>query len=634
MAGIDNDVLFGINADYSNALAGRKASTTGQLLTNAQLWIGSTSANAGGTHINVGTLTSPGGTVTIGYSSPNITLDISGGGVAVETLTGNTGVATPVANNINVVTANTTVKFVGSGNTLTQDFGLDNLLMGSSGASITSGQSNSGYGLDSLLALTSGLRNSAFGAGALQVLTGAFDCTAIGFGSGTHVNGDGSTSVGSFALNNCTMGGNTAVGQSVLSATTSSTGCVGIGYLTLHGSTSSNDTCVGYNSGVSLLTGSGGHVFLGFETGFNLLSGTQDILIGMSSGFSYTGSESSNICINNSGVLGESNAIHIGTQGSGTGQQNTCFVAGITGVTTSNSQMVTINTVTGQLGAAAISGGTVTSVSVVTANGFAGTVATATTTPAITLTTTATGVLSGNGTAISGSAVTQFAVLVGGASNAVASTAVGATGTVLQGNTGAAPTYSTATYPSTTTINQILFSSAANTVTGLATANNGVLTTGTGGVPVITALASNGQLIIGSGSGAPIAATLTAGAGISITNAANSITIASTSAGFTWSETSGAFAAVKENGYFITATATATMPASPTEGDTIKFSVDTTNILTITANTGQTLRFSSAVSASAGTAVSTKQGDSVELTYKSTGTVWIAQNFVGNWVIT
>jgi len=45
--------------------------------------------------------------------------------------------------------------------------------------------------------------------------------------------------------------------------------------------------------------------------------------------------------------------------------------------------------------------GTVTGVSVVTANGFAGTVATSTTTPAITLTTTVTGILKGNGTAIS-----------------------------------------------------------------------------------------------------------------------------------------------------------------------------------------------------------------------------------------
>jgi hypothetical protein len=45
--------------------------------------------------------------------------------------------------------------------------------------------------------------------------------------------------------------------------------------------------------------------------------------------------------------------------------------------------------------------GTVTNVSVVSANGFAGTVATDTTTPAITLSTTVTGVLKGNGTAIS-----------------------------------------------------------------------------------------------------------------------------------------------------------------------------------------------------------------------------------------
>jgi len=49
----------------------------------------------------------------------------------------------------------------------------------------------------------------------------------------------------------------------------------------------------------------------------------------------------------------------------------------------------------------ATASGTVTSASVVSANGFAGTVATATTTPAITLTTSITGVLKGNGTALS-----------------------------------------------------------------------------------------------------------------------------------------------------------------------------------------------------------------------------------------
>jgi len=62
-----------------------------------------------------------------------------------------------------------------------------------------------------------------------------------------------------------------------------------------------------------------------------------------------------------------------------------------------------IDSVTGRLLCDVTGGGsgTVTSVSVVTANGFAGTVATATTTPAITLTTSVTGILKGNGTAIS-----------------------------------------------------------------------------------------------------------------------------------------------------------------------------------------------------------------------------------------
>ena len=64
-------------------------------------------------------------------------------------------------------------------------------------------------------------------------------------------------------------------------------------------------------------------------------------------------------------------------------------------------QVLTATTSGAPSWAAPATSGTVTSVSVVSANGFAGTVATATTTPAITLTTSITGVLKGNGTAIS-----------------------------------------------------------------------------------------------------------------------------------------------------------------------------------------------------------------------------------------
>lgn len=107
-----------------------------------------------------------------------------------------------------------------------------------------------------------------------------------------------------------------------------------------------------------------------------------------------------------------------------------------------------------------------------------------------------------------------------------------ASNTILQGQgAGVAPAFSTATYPATTTVSQLLYSSATNTVSGLATANRAVITTGSTGVPVATALATDGQLIIGSTAGAPAAATLTAGTGVTITNASNSITIAASGGG-------------------------------------------------------------------------------------------------------
>jgi hypothetical protein len=65
--------------------------------------------------------------------------------------------------------------------------------------------------------------------------------------------------------------------------------------------------------------------------------------------------------------------------------------------------------------ASSTTNGTVTSVSVASANGFAGTVATATTTPAITVSTSITGVLKGNGTAISAATAGTDYVAPGGA---------------------------------------------------------------------------------------------------------------------------------------------------------------------------------------------------------------------------
>jgi len=74
MAGFENDVGFSKNYDFT-AADNQNTSEANGLISDGQLWIGSTAKNIGGTHINVGGLTSPNSTILIGYSSPNITLD-------------------------------------------------------------------------------------------------------------------------------------------------------------------------------------------------------------------------------------------------------------------------------------------------------------------------------------------------------------------------------------------------------------------------------------------------------------------------------------------------------------------------------------------------------------------------------
>lgn len=64
-------------------------------------------------------------------------------------------------------------------------------------------------------------------------------------------------------------------------------------------------------------------------------------------------------------------------------------------------------------------------------------------------------------------------------------------GTILRAD-GTNWTATTATYPTTTTINQILYSSAANTIAGITTANNQVLVTGATGIPAFSATLPSG----------------------------------------------------------------------------------------------------------------------------------------------
>ena len=104
-----------------------------------------------------------------------------------------------------------------------------------------------------------------------------------------------------------------------------------------------------------------------------------------------------------------------------------------------------------------------------------------------------------------------------------------------------------------------------------------------------------------------------------------------------WTDESSSWNALVGNGYFGTmaSTATATLPASPSQGNIIAFEVDSSaGILTIQANTGQSIVIGKAASASAGVAVSNFNGDSVTLVYRSSDASWRAISVIGTWSVT
>lgn len=94
MAGFDNDTMYASNVDFSGG-----SPVTGKVTANGQLLVGSTASP----NIKVGRITSPDGSIIVGYDSPNLTLtSASSGGItgpgsstnrAISTWNGTTGLA-------------------------------------------------------------------------------------------------------------------------------------------------------------------------------------------------------------------------------------------------------------------------------------------------------------------------------------------------------------------------------------------------------------------------------------------------------------------------------------------------------------------------------------------------------------
>lgn len=141
----------------------------------------------------------------------------------------------------------------------------------------------------------------------------------------SHIAGSGifNVGIGPLAVRSITTGSrNVGVGNGVLEVCTTGQGNCAYGMTALDTlTTGNNNTAIGREA-LSVTGVPGG-----------LVSGSRNIAIGAYAGNAYTSSESSNILLNNGGVVTENNTIRIGTHGGGAGQQNRTFMAGVRGVT-------------------------------------------------------------------------------------------------------------------------------------------------------------------------------------------------------------------------------------------------------------------------------------------------------------
>lgn len=231
--------------------------------------------------------------LTIQFSdNPTVTGTYTTTGGNIELPSTNTG----ATQGIIIFNSNRWISNYGNTNTfIGQDSGNTTLITGSS-------DDNVAVGANALQSLLTGQDNIGVGSGALQA----------------NDTGTQNTAIGAFAGNaNQAGGANTFIGANAALVSTSS----------------SNDIIIGTNAYTSY-TGNGANVVIGVEAAPNLLTGTANVIIGtQANGDNYTSSESSNVLIQSLGVTGESHTIRIGNPGNSFGEQNRCFIAGITGVT-------------------------------------------------------------------------------------------------------------------------------------------------------------------------------------------------------------------------------------------------------------------------------------------------------------
>lgn len=282
----------------------------------------------------------------------------------------------------------------------------------------------------------------------------------------------------------------------------------------------------------------------------------------------------------------------------------------------------------GALSWAAGGSGTVTDVSVVSANGFAGSVATSTSTPAITLSTTITGILSGNGTAISAATTTGSGSVVLATSPTLVTPDIGvATATSVNKVTLTAPaTGSTLTIADgkTLTVSDTMTLAGPNGTGNVVFTTSPTLVTPTLGVAsatsinkvAITAPATSATLTISDGKTLTASNSLTlAGTDGKTLTVSNSITLAGTdSTTMTFPSTSATVAGIATTQTLTNKRVTKRLSTSSAPGATPSSNTDNYDIFQFT---GLNTAITSMTTNLSGTPVA---GDMVEFMFLDDGT--------------
>ncbi len=172
--------------------------------------------------------------------------------------------------------------------------------------------------------------------------------------------------------------------------------------------------------------------------------------------------------------------------------------------------------------------------------------------------------------------------------------------------------------------------------TGSALTQHSILVGGVANAITSLTPATNGQLVIGSTGADPVIASLTAGAGITITPGAGSLTIASSGGtGLTWVSVAATTQAISNNTGYMNANAaltTFTLPATAAFGTVFAIVGQGAAGWLIAQAASQSLILGSSQSTVgvAGSVASTNANDAVEFLCTVANTTWTMRNSVGN----